>query len=92
MIVEIDKIYGTERIIVEFGDMYYFGIANPLVKHIKCGVFIDDDYYMFRHKNKIYKVTRNHLNVQHMLEFETNVITLYYQVGNWYDAFTGALL
>ena len=98
MIERIDKITGRpQSIATSGGGSHYFVLVNHLTNTPFCGIWIDEDYYVFKHENIIYRAKRPYktdvlYKLIEKLNFEDDVITLFKLYGNWYDAFIGVIL
>ena len=71
-----------------------FGMDKKVFEYMRpnaewCGItYIDCEYY-FEHEGKFYcyQYEYDSMLKRDMVEFENNIINLYEQFGNWYDAF-----
>lgn len=98
MIEQIDKITGRpQSIVTSIGGRHYFVLVNHLTNTPFCGIWINKDYYVFKHNNIVYRAKMSYktdvlYTVKEKLDFEDEVITLFKTHGNWYEAFIGVML
>ena len=88
-IEECEQVIGSSQAIAMMDGVYYFTPASIIMGYKVCGVYKTHAFYTFWHNGKNYRVWRSGTGTQN---FESTVIKMYLECGNWYDAFTGAMI